>query len=150
MVGNSSCPFRLNKLRDCPLGAAFNSKQHLFRVFLHFFFFDDKCSQTPKKPCPCVLRKKFIYGHYQLRYVFKMSEFWYSQTSKLYYSHQFLSQNKIFYTKMCVVLYVAKVIISVSQVNLDCFELHKMRISAAPSRKIWNYAMLKQGINYRS
>ena len=37
---------------------------------------------------------------------------------------------------------VAKVIISVSQVNLYCFELRKIRISVAPSRKIWNYAMV--------
>ena len=37
---------------------------------------------------------------------------------------------------------VANVIISVSQVNRYCFELRKMRISAAPSRKIGNYAMV--------
>ena len=37
---------------------------------------------------------------------------------------------------------VAKVIISVSQVNIYCFELRKMRTSVAPSRKIWNYIMV--------
>ena len=42
----------------------------------------------------------------------------------------------------------AKVIISVSQVNRYCFELRKMRISAAPSRQIGNYAMVTLAIGY--
>ena len=37
---------------------------------------------------------------------------------------------------------VAKVIISVSQVNRYCFKLRKIQISAAPSRKIVKYAMV--------
>ena len=37
---------------------------------------------------------------------------------------------------------VAKVIISLLQVNLYCFALRKMRISVAPSRKIGNFAMV--------
>ena len=46
------------------------------------------------------------------------------------------------YSQQNVCLTVAKVIISMSQVNIFCFELRKMQISAAPSRKIGNYAMV--------
>ena len=82
-------------------------------------------------------RKKFIYG----RHVFKkcrnsgIRELQSFTTRTIFVVEpKFLNQN--------VCRTVAKVIISVSQVNLYCFELRKMRISAAPSRKIGKYAMV--------